>query len=383
MLAGAAVGLLALFSPDTSPVDDQLAVEAADSVPAEVPAVRDTEPLDSGNGVGQADGLGVPLAADDSDVSVGSPFRLTDVSPAEGSTTGGEAVVLTGSGFREGMMVRVEGRDAPQVEVLNDRKLRVVLPPGLPGDAAVEVGSAIDVPLVADGLFTYVERPPRVVMAIRPTLGSLAGGTAVTIVGTGFEPGARVVLGGERASDVEVIDSTRITATTPVHEPGIVDLVVRNPGMPAAVLAGAFEFVPGPTITGIDPIDIPESGGMTLTIWGTGFAPGMEVTLNGLPAFDIQVVDDTMLTATAPPGIPGPATLVVRNAGQPPATLLDAAFYFVPAPVEEATPSESQAPDGEVPLEDPTAPSPDVPLPVEPEQVPGAPAPEGATPAAG
>lgn len=371
------------------------------------PNVMVAAPAESSAPGTSSEGSDMPTASDEvpeavvieevNDPNVDSSFRITDVTPADGSIIGGEAVVITGSGFREGVMVRVEGRDASQVEVLNERKLRVVLPPGLPGDASVAVGTAVDVPYTAEGLFTYVDRPPRVVMAVRPTLGSLAGGTAITIVGTGFEPGARVVLGGERAVDVEVIDSTRITAMTPAHEAGIVDVVVRNPDMPAAILPGAFEFVPGPTLTGIDPVDIPELGGVPVTIRGTGFAPGMEVTFNGLAASDVLVVDDTMMTVTAPPGLPGPATIVARNPGQPPATLLDAVFYFVPPPIEESVPPEVDAALGDVAPEDPAAASEPIPAdpgvpadpapadPAAPESVPSAEPPvvEGADPAAG
>lgn len=396
VVAGVTVGVLALLSGGPSePRESMVADVGGPSGTVESSAGPPAE--GAGGGADRPvvpSGDGSVLAPEEDDPSVDSSFRVTEVTPPDGSTTGGEAVVITGTGFREGVGVRFAGREAPLVEVLNDRKLRVILPPGLPGEATVEVGSAIDVPYRAEGLFAYVDRPPRVVMAVRPTVGSLSGGTAITIVGTGFEPGARVVIGGERAFDVEVLDSTRITAMTPAHEEGLVDVIVRNPGMPTAVLPGAFEFVPGPTLTGMDPVEITELGGIRVTVWGTGFAPGVEVTLNGLPAYDVQVLDETMLTATAPPGVPGPATLVVRNPGQPPATLLDAAFYVVPPPVEEALPSEAPAPTGEVPAGDPAAPTEPVPPPAPAppeadEPVPPAadspvpPAAGGADPAAG
>lgn len=398
VVAGVSVGVLALMSGGAPQPQEAMVADVSSSDDGVEPSAEgasaevDSPAVPSGGGTAPSADEGVP------DPNIDSSFRVTEVTPADGSTTGGEAVVITGSGFRDGVGVRVAGRESPLVEVLNDRKLRVILPPGLPGDATVEVGSAIDVPYRAEGLFTYVERPPRVIMAVRPTVGSLSGGTAITIVGTGFEPGARVVVGGERATDVEVLDSTRITAMTPAHEEGIVDVVVRNPGMPTAVLPGAFQFVPGPTLTGMDPVDLPELGGVRVTVWGTGFAPGVEVTLNGLPAYDVQLVDETMLTATAPPGVPGPATLVVRNPGQPPATLLDAAFYLVPPPVEEAPPPEVPAqdpasPTGEIPAPDPANPAeeapgqdpaaPVEPVPPPPADQPLAPAADGAAPAAG
>ena len=54
---------------------------------------------------------------------------------------------------------------------------------------------------------------------VSPASGTAAGGTAVTITGTGFLAGATVSLGGTPATGVTVVNSTSITATTPAHAP--------------------------------------------------------------------------------------------------------------------------------------------------------------------
>lgn len=311
-------------------------VTVAEPSPARIEAAIASDPPDDGMLRAPETTPSAPEAASSRPEDLPT-MTLVDVAPAEGSSIGGEAVVLTGTGFAEPLAVTVGGRPAARVQVLNDRKLRVLLPPGLPGDAVVEITRPSEPPLVVEGLLTYVDRPPRVVMAIRPALGSSAGGTAVTIVGTGFEPGARVVIGGERATSVEVVDATRITAITAEHDEGIVDVVVRNPGMPAAVLEQAYEFVPGPTLTGVDPIELANTGGVAFTVWGTGFVPGIVVSVNGLPASEVQVIDGTVLTAVAPIGVPGPASLRVEVPGQPPATLLDAFVYVGPPPAPQPT----------------------------------------------
>ncbi len=272
-----------------------------------------------------------------------SPTQVIDISPEDAATVGGDAVVITGSGFSDGVGVRVAGRPANEVVVLNEEKLRVVMPPGLPGDALVEVTAPDSAQILGEGLVNYVERAPRVVMAIRPNIGPVAGGTQVTIVGTGFLPGARVVIGGERAEAVEVLDPTRIIAVTPAHEVGFVDVVVRNPELPAAILATAFEYVPAPTIRGMAPPEIPVSGGVPIRIEGRGFEDGVTVTINGLPASDVVVVNDRLLTAVAPVGVLGPATLVVENPGQPRAQLVDATFY-VPDPIPDPLPEPTLEP---------------------------------------
>lgn len=267
-----------------------------------------------------------------------SSVRIDEVRPSTGSTNGGEAVVIAGSGFAEPIGVRIGGRDVPLVEVLSDQTLRVVTPPGSSGPAAVELVALGEPTIVVDGLFAYAEQEARVVMAVRPNVGTSAGGTAITIVGTGFLTGARVVIGGERALDVEVLDSTRITAVTPPHDLGPVDVVVRNPDLPAAILPAAFEYVIGPTVISMEPSDISMDGGTEFMLGGSGFEPGVVVTINGLPATDVRVIDEQTIRAVAPRGVVGPATLVVANPGQPPASLLDVAFYVLPPPPPAPTP---------------------------------------------
>ena len=59
--------------------------------------------------------------------------------------------------------------------------------------------------------------------SVSPNGGSTAGGTAVTIVGTGFVTPATVTLDGTAALAVAVANATTITATTPAHAAGIVE----------------------------------------------------------------------------------------------------------------------------------------------------------------
>ena len=61
-----------------------------------------------------------------------------------------------------------------------------------------------------------------------PTSGTTAGGTGITVTGTGFLAGATVTLGGTAASNVTVVNSRTITATTAAHAAGAVNVVVRN-----------------------------------------------------------------------------------------------------------------------------------------------------------
>jgi len=84
--------------------------------------------------------------------------------------------------------------------------------------------------------------PAATVTAISPISGSANGGTAVTITGTGFLSGASVKLGGAAATGVTVVSSTSISATTPAHAAGTVDVVVTNTDGQSGTLIGGYTY---------------------------------------------------------------------------------------------------------------------------------------------
>jgi hypothetical protein len=80
------------------------------------------------------------------------------------------------------------------------------------------------------------------VTSIGPVSGPIAGGTAVTIKGSGFAAGATVSIGGVAASGVVVGGSTSLTAVTGAHATGLADVVVTIPGPRSATLAQGFFY---------------------------------------------------------------------------------------------------------------------------------------------
>ncbi len=81
-----------------------------------------------------------------------------------------------------------------------------------------------------------------VIQSIAPSSGSAAGGTDVTIRGSGFASGASVTIGGRPATDVNVQGSDTITAKTPASPvAGAVDIVATVGGK-TSTLAGGFRY---------------------------------------------------------------------------------------------------------------------------------------------
>jgi len=104
----------------------------------------------------------------------------------------------------------------------------------------------------SDGLYllNLNSAPPPAVSLVSPVSGNIAGGTAVTITGTNFKAGATVKFGGTAASNVVFQNSTTLTATTPVHAAGAVEVAVTNPdGQTGTQLSGFTYTAIAPMIT--------------------------------------------------------------------------------------------------------------------------------------
>lgn len=77
---------------------------------------------------------------------------------------------------------------------------------------------------------------------INPTSGSAAGGTGVTLTGTRLTGATAVTFGGTPATSVNVVNSTTVTAVTPAHAVGAVDVVISTPAG-GATLVGGYTYV--------------------------------------------------------------------------------------------------------------------------------------------
>lgn len=64
---------------------------------------------------------------------------------------------------------------------------------------------------------------------ISPTSGSAAGGTGVTLTGTGLTGAMGIRFGGTNATSVNVVNSTTVTAVTPANTAGAVDVEITTP----------------------------------------------------------------------------------------------------------------------------------------------------------
>ena len=159
------------------------------------------------------------------------------------------------------------------------------------------------------------------VTSISPSSGPTTGGISVTISGTGFVNGATVTIGSVAATDVTFVSSTSITAITPAGTAGAQNVVVTNPDSQFGTLTGGFIGTPiaigvpmaAPAVTSISPSSGPTTGGISVTISGTGFVNGATVTIGSVAATDVTFVSSTSITAITPAGTAGAQNVVVTN----------------------------------------------------------------------
>jgi hypothetical protein len=164
---------------------------------------------------------------------------------------------------------------------------------------------------IAEAFFTVAAtgKDPAVapghISGIAPVSGSSAGGTAVTITGTGFAPGEQVTFGGIAATLVSIPSGTRVLATTPVHPAGVVDVTLTTSSGAKSTLPNAFTFLDevggsGSTTTAVLPNNGPATGGTQVTIRGVGFTSGSQVSFGGVASTSVSIPNDTQIIATTP-----------------------------------------------------------------------------------
>ena len=281
----------------------------------------------------------IPAAVQDWDVlntviAYVVPPVVTGISPASGKPAGGDTVTITGSGFTGATGVQFGSIAAATatVRVVSDTEITVTSPaPASLGTVNVTVTTpgGTSATSAADQ-FTYAAEPA-VVTGISPALGPAAGGTIVTITGTGFLGAIGVDFGQAPATPMTVNSGTQITATSPAGS-GTVPVTVINSAGPSSLSppSAVFDYLPPPAVTKISPAGGPATGGTIVTITGTGFSGSVSVQFGTTPAPAVTVSSSTQITATSPPGS-GTASVTVSNPAGTSATSTADQFGYVPA----------------------------------------------------
>lgn len=267
--------------------------------------------------------------------------EISEVTPNEGTTNGGQVVVIGGDNFTSNVTV-LFGETLTEVLEVTPTEITVATPAQGPGVVNVTVNNGIT-PVTLENGYTYVENAPgaAVVSLINPALGPETGGTTVTILGSNFGPGTWVNFGSSLATDVEIVDSETLRAVTPGGSPGVVDVIVTSP----LGNSGALEFTYTEVLNldGVTPNNGSTDGGTVIIIDGSGFLPGTVVNVGATPATNVTINEDGTLSALTPAGNAGTVDITVGMPDGQVQTLPDAFTYVNPVPVAPVSNSGANA----------------------------------------
>ncbi|MCW2787554.1 MAG: cell surface receptor protein [Marmoricola sp.] len=161
--------------------------------------------------------------------------------------------------------------------------------------------------------------PPPTVASISPASGPLAGGTTLTLNGTGLAGVTSVSFANTSASVIHVVSDTQITVTSPpATSPGPVPVTVTSPQGSSTPVT--FTYTPPyrpplPEIVSVLPSSGYRGGGDTVIVTG-GFFTGATQVLVGATAATFHVVDAEHIQLVTPAHALGPVHIqVVTPAG--------------------------------------------------------------------
>jgi hypothetical protein len=250
---------------------------------------------------------------------------VTSVEPKSGPAAGGTSVTIRGEHFT----IAVHCALSPVKRVLfgskeasfsyvhegpyHEGELVATAPAGT-GTVNVTVETATTSATSPADQFTYEAPAPPVpaVTKVEPDGGPAAGGTTVTVTGTGFADVTAVKFGSTAAASYSVTSESSITAVSPAGA-GKVDVTVTNAtGTSAAGEADKFTYAP--TVTKVEPSAGSTAGGNAVTITGPGFSTDVTAVMFGSTPASSYTVAETSIVAVSPPGT-GTVNVTVANAG--------------------------------------------------------------------
>jgi phospholipase C len=263
---------------------------------------------------------GTASGADQTFTTLPNPPTITSITPVAGLESGGASVTIEGTDLRRTTAVHFGSADASNSMVNSEDSITAGSPAG---------SGVVDVSVTNPGgtspsspadRFTYVPKAPAPkVKGVAPAAGGAAGGTSVTIGGSGLVGVTAVRFDGVAAGAFTTESASSLTAVSPPASAGMADVTVTTPnGTSAISLYDRFKFGP-PTVTSVSPGSGPVSGGATVTVTGTGFGLGAAATtfrFGTTIATSVECSAITACTAVAPAHVAASVNVKASVGGQ-------------------------------------------------------------------
>ncbi len=269
---------------------------------------------------------------------------VTTISPATGSIAGGTKVTITGTNLAGATAVYFGSTEV--TSFVSNTATQIVL--NSPAGSASTVDVTVDTPAGASSpstadLFTYGSGAVPTVDDLSLTSGAATGGATITIYGSNFTAGSTVKFGGTAATNVKVLDSTRITATAPAQGsmPSSVDVTVTTAaGTSATSSSDQFDYLGVPTVSGVTPASGPVIGGQYISVTGSNLLNVTAVHFGSVAANYFYSESSIDLEVFVPVGTPGTVDVTVTtSSGTSSQSAADQYTYQAPPTITSISPS--------------------------------------------
>ncbi|MDV3467177.1 IPT/TIG domain-containing protein [Stenotrophomonas sp. C3(2023)] len=166
------------------------------------------------------------------------PASLTSLLPASGPASGGSNVMLTGQ-LADATAVMFGNQPATSFTQLDPTRIIAVTPAGTAGevDVTVVTGNGTT-PVTPAGRYTRIAQP--LITQLLPAAGPAAGGTTVTVSGTGLASVYEVTVGGRPATAVVAHSDATVTFIAPAGPVGTHDVQLIGNGGASAINAASL-----------------------------------------------------------------------------------------------------------------------------------------------
>ncbi len=240
---------------------------------------------------------------------------VASIVPSAGPTTGGTVVTITGTRFPTSVDSVLLGTTARLLNLVrvSETQLTGVTSACVsagPVDVVVHAGTAGSATCPA--CFSY--NAPLTVIGVAPSGGPLAGGTVISISGTGFPATIDSVLFGTRPlTNVVRVSATVVTGTTPEGSvAGKADVTVYSGPAGSGNCTACFTYYPLVTVGAVIPSYAPLEGGVGVMITGTFVGPIDSVRIGAGRLLSPYVDVGMLIEWTVPPSsVSGPVDVTV------------------------------------------------------------------------
>jgi hypothetical protein len=251
------------------------------------------------------------------------PLSIGSLAPSRGSASGGQTVVLRGSGFVQGATVTVDGNPAG-VQFVDSTQLILTMPAVTAAEDVVTVANpgggsySLDAAWNANAVSSSIP----VLASISPVQSNTGGTLNLTVNGSGFEPDSVALLNGI-AGKTQFVSANQLSATFyHLPGPGTQLVTVENPTNTTPSNSLSLNvFNPAPYLDSLNPSSIPAgSSSFVLTAFGNNsFSPSSVVLWNGteLPS---QFLGTSYITTTVPASLVGSVGTASITVSTPQAT---------------------------------------------------------------